>query len=57
MAQRYPSCSSETCILLVTRLGVVLPSFFHVGQFVNLLLTNISLNLTDTEGLSYCLYL
>ena len=49
--------SSETCILLVTRLGVVLPSFFDVGQFMDLLLTDISLNLTDTKGLSYCLYL
>ena len=47
----------RACILLVTRLGVVLPSFFDVGQFMNLLLTDISLNLTDTEGLSYCLYL
>ena len=47
MAQRYPSCCSETCILLVTRLGVVLPSFFDVGQFMNLLLTDISLKLTD----------
>ena len=57
MTQRYPSCCSETCILLVTRLEVVLPSFFDVGQFMNLLLTDISLKLTDTEGLSYWLYL